>query len=127
MHYMRERRTGGVGVSHPPRRGVPEPERFHARVELHESGCWDWVGARMRAGYGVFSTDGTSILAHRWSYEFYVADIPDGLVLDHLCRNRRCVNPWHLEPVTDRVNVLRGESPPAKNARKAAQLREVAA
>ena len=55
---------------------------------------------------------------HRAIYEKFVGPIPDGLTIDHLCRNRLCVNPAHLEPVTLAANVLRGESLPAKNARK---------
>lgn len=58
------------------------------------------------------------ILAHRFSYEVSVADIPDGMVIDHLCRNGLCVNPKHLEAVTNVVNVMRGEGAAARNARK---------
>lgn len=55
--------------------------------------------------------------AHRVAYELFVAEIPEGFDLDHLCRNRGCVNPDHLEPVTRRENLLRGETIPARNAR----------
>jgi hypothetical protein len=58
------------------------------------------------------------VCAHRFAYELFVDEIPDGLTLDHLCRNPRCVNPGHLEPVTQRENTLRGISPVAVNAAK---------
>lgn len=83
------------------------------RLELHvervtETGCWIWVGRLNRNGYGRICLGGREPMAHRVSYELHVGPIPDGLVLDHLCRVRCCVNPFHLEPVTVQVNTLRG-------------------
>lgn len=62
----------------------------------------------MRCGYGALSIFGQRVYAHRFSYELHVGPIPEGLVIDHLCRNRLCVNPDHLEPVTSQENVRRG-------------------
>jgi HNH endonuclease len=94
-------------------------ERFWSKVALGVDGCWLWVGATMSNGYGRFGIGGTKIvLAHRWSYESMVSEIPPGLVIDHLCRNRACVNPWHLEPVPQKVNVLRGRGPELLRARR---------
>nr|WP_268250013.1 HNH endonuclease [Streptomyces echinoruber] len=83
--------------------------------------CWLWTGRPNQHGYGRFRSGGQgsqTVPAHRWSYEGLVAEIPDGLVLDHLCRTRHCVNPYHLDPVPNAVNVLRGESFSAANAAK---------
>jgi hypothetical protein len=74
--------------------------------------CWKWVGGFFKGtGYGKFYVDRYPHYAHRWVYEFLVGPIPEGLEIDHLCRNRWCVNPRHLEPVTHQVNVLRGDAP----------------
>jgi hypothetical protein len=73
--------------------------------------CWLWTACLNGVGYGRFGLTGAKsgyVLAHRWAYEQLRGDIPEGLVLDHLCRTRNCVNPWHLEPVSRRVNALRG-------------------
>jgi hypothetical protein len=85
-------------------------ERFEADYEpITESGCWLWTGVeRNGKGYGRFFFDGKNRLAHRWSYEHFKGPIPKGLELDHLCRVRGCVNPDHLEAVTHKENVLRG-------------------
>lgn len=83
-------------------------ERFWAKVEQHDD-CWLWTGHTVGAGYGHFNQGGEKrmMLAHRWAYEALVAEIPDGLVLDHLCMVKTCVNPSHLEPVTQAVNIER--------------------
>jgi hypothetical protein len=70
-------------------------------------GCWLWVGS-LRGGYGRVRFNGKLVEAHRLSYEHHVGKIPDGLVIDHLCRNRSCINPEHLEVVTEAENIRRG-------------------
>lgn len=72
------------------------------------SGCWLWSGATTKAGYGVLNLSRKVHLAHRMSYELFIGPIPEGLQLDHLCRIRCCVNPKHLEPVTNQENARRG-------------------
>lgn len=87
------------------------------------TGCWIWQRATNGKGYGQFTLMGRTVLAHRAAYFLLVGEVPDGLDLDHLCRQRGCVNPSHLEPVTNRENALRGEGPTAKNAAKTHCLR----
>lgn len=84
-------------------------DRFMKHVVADESGCWLWQSVIGKDGYGKFATSGTTKpLAHRIAYELFVGPIPEGLQIDHLCRVRRCVNPEHLEPVTQLENVRRG-------------------
>ena len=92
-------------------------QRFLSKFAKKDS-CWEWHGAKVGQGYGAVTVAGQTLLAHRVSYEFYVGPIPEGLQIDHLCRNRACVNPDHLEAVLQKANLLRGESFSAKNARK---------
>ena len=120
----------------------PQPPRdlgdwLAERWEAGPDGCWNWTGATGKDGYGRAGlhhprwvaqlppelTRPAKWLAHRLSYIVHVGPIPDGLTLDHLCRNRRCINPGHLEPVTNRVNILRSEGQSALNARKTACVR----
>lgn len=108
-----------------PRLPQPLRKRFESKLIYAESGCWEWKGAHFKAtGYAMFSIrnprDGTwqPTVAHRVSYELYIGPIPDGLQVDHLCRNRGCVNPDHLEAVTQQVNLSRGMSPAAISVRE---------
>ncbi len=94
-------------------------ERFTAKFDVRPGGdCWWWTAGQVGNGYGRFSTGGLDIRAHRWAFEHWRGPIPAGLQIDHLCRNRLCVKPPHMEVVTNRVNVLRGVGPTARNARK---------
>ena len=94
--------------------------RILSSTSPNANGCWVWVGSVDPAGYGkvYIGERATMRYAHRVSYELFVGEIPPGLTVDHLCRNRSCVNPEHLEVVTLRENVLRGEGAGAINARK---------
>ncbi|MGH3536358.1 MAG: HNH endonuclease signature motif containing protein [Pseudonocardiaceae bacterium] len=92
------------------------PPRFRSKVSISEvTGCWEWT-ASLRNGYAAYGERHVNLYGHRVAYEWLVGPIPEGLDLDHLCRNRPCVNPEHLEPVSRRVNLLRGETLTAKNA-----------
>jgi len=100
--------TGEVRLRGPETEG----ERFWSKVDK-TGDCWIWNGGVGAGGYGAFGSydeadDPITVRAHRYAYEALVGPIPAGLVLDHLCRVRRCVNPAHLEPVTNAENIRRG-------------------
>lgn len=94
-------------------------ERIRSKYEVKPNGCWEWTaGLFKKDGYGQFHNPGGSNLAHRAMYELVKGPVPEGLHLDHLCRNRKCVNPDHLEPVTCKENLHRGETVNAENKKK---------
>jgi hypothetical protein len=92
--------------------------RISHRIDYNGAGgCWIFSGTITPNGYGqVYHNGNTHALAHRVVFEAVVGPIPEGLVIDHICRVRHCVNPEHLEPVTQRENLLRGQGAAAKNA-----------
>lgn len=100
----------------PGPRPVPVELRFWNKVDkngplFNGEPCWLWTAARSSEGYGRIAVNRISSYAHRVAYEMEVGPVPDGLQLDHLCRNRVCVNPAHLEPVTTGENTRRGDGP----------------
>lgn len=88
-----------------------------SKVAVTDS-CWEWLGYVSHNGYGRIRVGKNILYSHRVSYEVFVGAIPKGKTIDHLCRNRGCVNPEHLEAVGLRENILRGCNPAAINARK---------
>lgn len=100
-------------------RTLSDARRFLDKTRINpETHCWEWTGAVVAQGYGRFWNGSEVRQAHRMVYEWAKGPIPDGLVLDHLCRVRHCVNPSHLEAVTNGVNLHRGVGPTATNAAK---------
>lgn len=111
------RHDGGTGPTSPSL-----PAGFWARIDA-TGDCWEWTGKQTAKGYGQYTTRTKTWRAHRAAYQALVGPIPETLTLDHLCRNRLCVNPDHLEPIDNRTNILRGHSPSARHARQTACIR----
>lgn len=122
MHYRRVLRGKDVGSNEPQR----EPRNFNTKSDEERffdfvdkrGGCWIWNGAQTSAGYSQFQVNKRTVYGHRWSYKHFVGEIKKGLTVDHICRIRSCVNPKHLEAVTNKENILRGIAPSAINSRK---------
>lgn len=104
LHRQRFAKYGSFNLPGP----VPVIDRLLSRLTENQlTGCWEWSGAIGGHGYGVIglgSRDQGTGLVHRIAYEHFIEQIPAGLHIDHLCRNRTCVNPWHMDPVTQQVN-----------------------
>ena len=112
-HWKRVQRHGHPG---PAQIGRTVQQRMLALADTTtESGCWEWLGRRQPSGYGQvwLNEKQRAALAHRVSYETFVGPIPEGLQIDHLCRNRGCIQPEHLEPVTAAENFARSTHPSA--------------
>lgn len=102
-----------IGYTRGPYRKKPVIDRIMARVQVTESGCWEWTGARNALGYGKIGVrddqgQNQNCYVHAVVWETRVGPLPSGLELDHLCRNPPCCNPDHLEPVTHQENLRRG-------------------
>lgn len=99
---------------------VEDVPRIEQDLRRLSTGCWEWCGpVQPKTGYGIYYTLACRLKrAHKVVWQLVRGPVPPGCVLDHQCENKRCCNPAHLEAVTNRVNTLRGTSPPAVNARK---------
>ena len=95
-----------------------ELKRFLSKTLVDEHDCWVWRASRKASGYGRFWWRGRLVRAHIFAYQLYKGAIPESLELDHLCRNKACVNPVHLEAVSHKVNVLRGVGITAQRAKQ---------
>lgn len=93
-------------------------DRIVSSVREQETGCWIWQKSKQPTGYGQLRVGKKTLYAHRVAYEVFKGPIPEGLQIDHLCRNRECVNPEHLDAVSQRTNILRGVGSAALNSRK---------
>ena len=108
-HYRKWERTGDPNYDAAATRYKNLTEKVMSRIDKNDpNGCWIWIGYINEGGYGRVTAWGKPRLAHRLVYQIEIGTIPEGLVLDHLCRNRKCVNPKHLEPVTSGENTRRG-------------------
>lgn len=103
-------------------RCIPWQEKFWLKV-YPVGDCWEWMGSRLPNGYGHCVLDGVYFPSYRMAYELAVGPIPLGLEIDHLCRNRACVRPSHLEVVDHRTNILRGDTFAARQAKQTHCLR----
>jgi hypothetical protein len=109
-HRKRWERYGDVRADTPLRPRNDIEATFWTKVDRRADGCWQWTASVTSKGYGMVSVSGTSRRAHRVAYELLIRRIPEGLQIDHLCRNTSCVNPAHMELVTAAENLRRANA-----------------
>ena len=100
------------------RQAIQSGFRFLGRIRVSDNNCWEWTGTKSKYGYAVMEINYRQVRCARFSYGFFIKPVPTKLQIDHLCRNRICVNPIHLEAVTARTNILRGIGVSALNILK---------
>lgn len=113
-HYMQQRTSGVLKPIQPWSRRLPFSERFWQKVDSSKPSdqCWPWLAAtNEQTGYGFVNRNGRPVHAHRVAYELAVGQIPDGMHVDHVCHNRKCVNPAHLRPATPKQNTENHSGP----------------
>lgn len=116
MHYSRNRREA-LGVARPERYQVVDPlAKILSNIDV--GFCWEWNRKLNNRGYGVTNVNKKRWYVHRLMWTLMVGPIPDGMEIDHMCRNRACCNPEHLDLVTGQVNTLRGVSPASSHAKR---------
>lgn len=93
-------------------------QRLFSKRHIDDNGCWNWIGSLCNKGYAQIQVNLQILMVHRASYELFIGPISGGMTLDHLCKNKRCFNPTHLEQVTNRENILRGNNRAAQQARQ---------
>ena len=123
-HYQRAQSRGELpnSWSRRQRQGRPFHEKLEHGKRVSDDGCWEWAGALSDHGYGRMpASRGRYVSVHRESYKIHCGEIPNGLDVDHLCRNRKCFNPDHLELVTRKENVRRGALPAMMREKSKAQ------
>lgn len=92
-------------------------DRFNSKI-IKTGNCWEWISLKSTNNYGIFRLNNKNYSSHRLSYELYKGKIPEGLVIDHLCKNTLCVNPDHLEAVTQKINLYRGNTVTLNHSKK---------
>jgi hypothetical protein len=94
-------------------------ENFKKHIQITKEGCWEWTAKiHKNTGYGYFTVKGKTHLSHRFSYKYFKGEIPLNLCIDHICENRKCVNPEHLQAITLKQNILKGKSVCAQKAKQ---------
>lgn len=116
-HYQRWCKHGDANYDRAAHLASAVPARFWAKVERDEGGCWRWLGVMNDSGYGLLGVGARNVRAHRLSWELHNTPVPDGMQVDHMCRNRGCVNPSHLRLASPKQNSEHTDARPGSLSR----------